>query len=469
MTRRGAHRSTHEESGQFRNREHNERRSKSDRNERTSNGDSMDRYRGRNRDLTPPDYKHRDERRHRRRRRSDNRRRRRTGRSRDDYEDTRRHDRRGDRRRRRGRSSDRRHRRRGYSRSLSMASFSSASSQEESYYHDSRRPNNRKRRRHYRESRRSRSRSSEHEHYRKSHYYSRGSDHGARQDYHHYNHHRNPRHSPRTGVVSDDDDGSRWHPPSQVAISDHQESIPKISMKISNHKKQRKGSPPPSKKTHDDTIGHFQGREGCVLADRYRILKEVGVGTFGRVVECLDIKRRRQRQNRDDEYYSQRENNQQQRYHSKHERENRHHQDNPNNIVAIKIVRNVKRYYDSAKIEADIIRDVNQNGRRGTTHCAVMYDTFSFDGHYCMVFESLGPSLYDFLKAQRYHPFPIQCVRDFAKQLLETLDFLHSFRLIHTDLKVCPHFVVLMFSGTMLCDILTSFHLLYYSLKIFCY
>jgi len=103
--------------------------------------------------------------------------------------------------------------------------------------------------------------------------------------------------------------------------------------------------------------------------------------------------------------------------------------------VAIKIVRNVKRYYESAKIEADIIEDVNRRGKRGVTHCAIMYDTFSFQGHYCMVFECLGPSLYDFLKGQKYHPFPIHCVRDFAKQLLETLEFLHSFRLIHTDLK----------------------------------
>ena len=53
-----------------------------------------------------------------------------------------------------------------------------------------------------------------------------------------------------------------------------------------------------------------------------------------------------------------------------------------------------------------------------------------------MVFECLGPSLYDFLKGQKYHPFPIRCVRDFAKQLLETLEYLHSFQLIHTDLKV---------------------------------
>jgi len=34
-----------------------------------------------------------------------------------------------------------------------------------------------------------------------------------------------------------------------------------------------------------------------------------------------------------------------------------------------------------------------------------------------------------------YQPFPMVCVRDFAMQLLEALEFLHSFGLIHTDLK----------------------------------
>eukprot|EP00980_Cylindrotheca_fusiformis_P006531 scaffold1384_cov116-Cylindrotheca_fusiformis.AAC.9 len=109
--------------------------------------------------------------------------------------------------------------------------------------------------------------------------------------------------------------------------------------------------------------------------------------------------------------------------------------DNEHNRVAIKVVRKIKRYYESALIEADIVEDVNRRGGRGVSHCARMYDAFTFKGHYCMVFESLGPSLYDFLKRQDYQPFPIGCVRDFARQLLETLEFLHSFGLIHTDLK----------------------------------
>lgn len=32
-------------------------------------------------------------------------------------------------------------------------------------------------------------------------------------------------------------------------------------------------------------------------------------------------------------------------------------------------------------------------------------------------------------------PFPLSCVKDFALQLLDALDFLHGFHLIHTDLK----------------------------------
>mmetsp|Transcript_31358 Transcript_31358/g.37312 ORF Transcript_31358/g.37312 Transcript_31358/m.37312 type:complete len:300 (+) Transcript_31358:499-1398(+) len=65
-----------------------------------------------------------------------------------------------------------------------------------------------------------------------------------------------------------------------------------------------------------------------------------------------------------------------------------------------------------------------------------MLDGFNLnDGHYCLVFECLGRSLYDFMKGHDYTPFPLYCVRDFARQLLDALDFMHGFGLIHTDLK----------------------------------
>jgi hypothetical protein len=143
---------------------------------------------------------------------------------------------------------------------------------------------------------------------------------------------------------------------------------------------------------------------GSVVANRYKILREVGLGTFGRVVECLDLKRRQG--------------------------------DGKDAFVALKIVRSIKRYHDSALIEARIVEEVNRRGGRGRSHFVVMHDSFSYQGHFCMVFESLGPSLYDFMKRHDYQPFPMACVQDFTIQLLEALEFLHSFRLIHTDLKI---------------------------------
>ncbi|OMO91001.1 hypothetical protein COLO4_18711 [Corchorus olitorius] len=51
------------------------------------------------------------------------------------------------------------------------------------------------------------------------------------------------------------------------------------------------------------------------------------------------------------------------------------------------------------------------------------------------VFEKLGPSLFDFLKRNKYNPFPVDLVREFGRQLLESVAYMHDLHLIHTDLK----------------------------------
>ncbi|MBA0662002.1 hypothetical protein Goklo_006208, partial [Gossypium klotzschianum] len=51
------------------------------------------------------------------------------------------------------------------------------------------------------------------------------------------------------------------------------------------------------------------------------------------------------------------------------------------------------------------------------------------------VFEKLGPSLFDFLKRNKYSPFPVDLVRAFGHQLLESVADMHDLLLIHTDLK----------------------------------
>jgi len=149
----------------------------------------------------------------------------------------------------------------------------------------------------------------------------------------------------------------------------------------------------------DDEIVHFEWAQGQILNSRYELEELMGDGTFGRV--CLARDRLESRR------------------------------------VAIKIIRDVKRYMENAKIEADILKDVRKADPHGSSRCAIMYDTFThLNKYFCLVFEPLGISLYDFLKKNNFRGFWAQDIQVHAKQLLKALKFMHrELKLTHTDLK----------------------------------
>ncbi|XP_012442992.1 serine/threonine-protein kinase AFC3 isoform X1 [Gossypium raimondii] len=155
----------------------------------------------------------------------------------------------------------------------------------------------------------------------------------------------------------------------------------------------RRSSPP---KRDDDHEGHYVFNLGENLTPRYKILSKMGEGTFGRVLECWD------RQNRE--------------------------------YVAIKVVRSIRKYRDAAMIEVDVLEHLAKNDK-GTSHFVQIRNWFDYRNHICIVFERLGPSLFDFLKRNKYCPFPVDLVREFGRQLLESVAYMHDLRLIHTDLK----------------------------------
>ncbi|KAL8480505.1 hypothetical protein ACS0TY_027154 [Phlomoides rotata] len=148
----------------------------------------------------------------------------------------------------------------------------------------------------------------------------------------------------------------------------------------------RNGSPP---WRPDDKDGHYVFAIGENLTPRYRILSKMGEGTFGQVLECLDNERKE--------------------------------------IVAIKVVRSIQKYREAAMIEIDVLQKL--------ASCVQIRNWFDYRNHICIVFEKLGPSLYDFLRKNSYRSFPIDLVREFGRQLLESVAFMHDLRLIHTDLK----------------------------------
>ncbi|KAL9247893.1 hypothetical protein vseg_021273 [Gypsophila vaccaria] len=147
----------------------------------------------------------------------------------------------------------------------------------------------------------------------------------------------------------------------------------------------------------DDREGHYVFSVGDNLTSRYKILSQMGEGTFGRVLECLDLQTQE--------------------------------------VVAIKVVRSNSRYRDGAMIEIDILRHLAEHDKVGS-HCVQIRSWFDYRNHICIVFEKLGPSLYDILKRNRYHPFNVDRVREFGRQLLESVAYMHELHLIHTDLKL---------------------------------
>ena len=51
------------------------------------------------------------------------------------------------------------------------------------------------------------------------------------------------------------------------------------------------------------------------------------------------------------------------------------------------------------------------------------------------MFEKLGPSLLDLLKRNKYRSFPVGLVQELARQLIESVAYMHDLSLVHTDLK----------------------------------
>lgn len=159
----------------------------------------------------------------------------------------------------------------------------------------------------------------------------------------------------------------------------------------------------PRKNSSDQSIndneGHIDWWNGQTFHDRYVVEKLLGVGTFGKVLYCKDLKH--------------------------------------NDHVAIKVIRRVAKYIESAEIETEILDDIYCEQKRSRKfYCVKLYSTFRLNGYYFMVFQPLGLSLYDIIKRNDYVGLPLSIVKSVSKQLLCALDFLQSMNLIHTDLKL---------------------------------
>jgi len=105
-------------------------------------------------------------------------------------------------------------------------------------------------------------------------------------------------------------------------------------------------------------------------------------------------------------------------------------------LVAVKMQdRPEERYHRDFEIEIKILQVVCRERPERPDSIVRMLDFFLHQNRWCIVFEALGPSLYEFQRLQNFHPYPLSVVRDITKQVLEALDYIQRLELVHTDLK----------------------------------
>ena len=99
------------------------------------------------------------------------------------------------------------------------------------------------------------------------------------------------------------------------------------------------------------------------------------------------------------------------------------------------MIKPVEKYIDSAKTERNIIKDLCRRDPEDEYHLVRYYESLYHYDHYCLVFEALGPSLYDVIKMNKYVGYPPYYVQSFARQLFRAIGFMHRIGYTHTDLK----------------------------------
>lgn len=158
--------------------------------------------------------------------------------------------------------------------------------------------------------------------------------------------------------------------------------------------------------------GYHPVQLGELYNKRYRVLSKLGWGQFSTVWLCKDEAL-----------------------------------DAPRRILALKIQRSASKYTEAAVDEITLCSQVRDGDPTGAAQCVQLVDSFEHRGphgcHVCMAFPVYGQNLLALIKAYDYKGIPLPVVKSIARQVLLSLNYIHTkLNIIHTDLK--PENIVLM-------------------------
>jgi len=143
------------------------------------------------------------------------------------------------------------------------------------------------------------------------------------------------------------------------------------------------------------------------IAFRYEVQNPLGRGSFGQVLRAIDHKTKQP--------------------------------------VALKIIRNKKKFHEQALVEVKILKQLRGNDREDKYNVVRMIDHFLFRQHMVIVFELHGMNLYEFMKASKFQPMASSMLKKFAAQILMASAYMWRERVIHCDMK--PENIVLKDNG----------------------
>ncbi|KAF5357893.1 hypothetical protein D9756_001787 [Leucocoprinus leucothites] len=148
---------------------------------------------------------------------------------------------------------------------------------------------------------------------------------------------------------------------------------------------------------YDDERGDYLVVNHDHLAYRYEVIDTLGKGSFGQVLQCRD--------------------------HCTGE------------SVAIKIIRNKKRFHHQALVEIKILDNLRKWDADEKHHVVKMNDHFYFRNHLCIAMELMSINLYELIKANGFVGFTTSLIRRFTTQMLLSLVLMRHHRIVHCDLK----------------------------------
>ncbi|CAK9435699.1 uncharacterized protein LODBEIA_P04260 [Lodderomyces beijingensis] len=148
----------------------------------------------------------------------------------------------------------------------------------------------------------------------------------------------------------------------------------------------------------DDVSGNYKVNLNDHINYRYQVLRNVGKGSFGKVILVQD-----------------------------------HKVAGDDFLLALKIINNNPAASLQSVNEIKMLKCIKDHG--GHRNVVEFFNQFNFRSHICITTELLSLNLYSLLEVTKFQGFSAPVVAQFGRQILQGISFLHGHSIIHCDIK----------------------------------